>query len=105
MVGALATLLGNEVIGQIGGQAFAPVAAGKVDEYTVAPPVVQEFMRVGRMQDEWKPDDLLAQEREGRHAVAGLPEVLHQRELGIRIRAEKAAVHLKVLRGRIEIAV
>src|SRR5215471_8161402 len=78
MVGALAALFSDEVVGQIGGQALAPVPAGKVDEYAVAPPVVQEFMRVRRMQDERKPDDLLAQEREGRHAVSGLPEVFYQ---------------------------
>ncbi len=77
MVGALVALFRDEVVGEIGGQSLAPVPACKVDEYAVAPPVVQELMRVGRMQDERKPDDLLAQEREGRHAVSGLPEVLH----------------------------
>src|SRR5262249_6905232 len=81
MLGALAALLGDEVVGKISGQAFTPVATRKVDEYAVAPPVVQQLMRIRGMQDEWKPDDLLAQERERRHAVAGLPEVLHQSEL------------------------
>src|SRR5258708_13310888 len=95
MVGALAALFSNEVVGEIGGQTLAPVAASKVDEYAVAPPVVQQLLGVGRMQDERKPDDLLAQEREGRHAVARLPEVLHQPELGIRIRPDKPPVHLK----------
>ena len=105
MVGTLAALFGDEMVGKIGGQTLAPVAARKVDEYAVAPPVVQQFMRVRRMQDERKPDDLLAQQREGRHAVAGLPEVLHQSELGIGIRAQKAAIHLEVLRRRIEVTV
>ena len=105
MVGTLAALFSDEVVGEIGGQTLAPVPARKVDEYAVAPPVVQQFMRVRRMQDERKPDDLLAQERERRHAVAGLPEVLHQGELGIGIRAQKAAIHLKVLRRRFEVTV
>ncbi len=105
MIGALAALLSDKMVGEISGQTLAPVPARKVDEYAVAPPVVQQFMRVRRMQDERKPDDLIAQEREGRHAVAGLPEVLHQGELGIGIRTQEAAIHLKVLRRRIEITV
>ena len=105
MVGTLAALLGDEMVGEVGGQPLAPVAAREVDEDAVAPPVVQQFMRIRSVQDERKPDDLLAQQREGRHAVAGLPKILHQGELGIRIGPKEAAIHLEVLRRGVEVTV
>ncbi len=105
MVGALTALFGDEMVGEIGGQTLAPVPARNVDEDAVAPPVVQQFMRIRRIQNERKPDDLLAQECEGRHAVAGLPEILHQGELGIGIGAQQAAIHLEILSRRIEVTV
>ncbi len=62
-------------------------------------------MRIRRSQDERKSNDLLAEQREGRHAVAGLPKILHQSELGIGIRAQQAVVHLEVLHRCFEVAV
>ena len=105
MIGALAALFSDEMVGEIGGQTLTPVPARKVDEYAITPPVVQQFMGVRRVQNKRKPDDLLAQEREGRHAVARLPEILHQGELGIGIRAQKAPIHIQVLRRRLEVTI
>ncbi len=101
VLGGRPALFLDEVVGEVGRQAFAPVAGAVVDEHGVAPPVVQDFVRVRRVDDEGEPDDLRAEQREGRHPVAGFPEVLDQRELAVRVRADQAAVHLEVLgRGR-----
>jgi len=81
VVGALAALLSDQMVGEISGQTLAPVPPPKVNEHAIAHQLCSQLVRVRRMQDEWKPDDLLAQEREGRHAVAGLPKNLHQGEL------------------------
>src|SRR5262245_50417378 len=90
MLRALPALLGDQMVGKIGGEALAPVSA-PIDKNAIAPPVVQELVRIGRMQNERKPDDLLAQQRERGHAVAGLPEILDQRKFGIGIRAKQPA--------------
>ena len=42
---AFTALLTLEVIRQVGSQTLTPVAARKIDKYSVAPPVVQNFMR------------------------------------------------------------
>jgi hypothetical protein len=94
MLRTLPALLGDQMIGEISREALAPVAARTIDKDAIAPPIVQELMRIGRMQNEREPDDLLTQQRERGHAIAGLPEVLDQSELGIGIRAEQPAIHL-----------
>ena len=60
-------------------------------------------MRVGRRQDEREADHLRPEEGERGHPVARLPEVLDERELPVRVRADQAAVHLEVLRRRGEV--
>ena len=44
---ALPPLLLDQVVGQVGGQPLAPVPARVVDEDRVAPPVVEDLVRVG----------------------------------------------------------
>ena len=61
-------------------------------------------MRVGGGQDERHADHLRPEQGERRHAVAGLPEVLDQRELAVGVGTDEPAVHLEVLRRRREIA-
>ena len=102
---ALASLFGNQVVGHVGGQSLAPVARFEVDEDAVAPPVVQQLVRVGGMQDEGEADDLRAEQGERRHAVAGFPEILDQRELRVRVGADQLSVHLKVLGRGFQIAI
>ena len=96
-------LLLDEVVGHVGGQALAPVPARVVHEDRVAPPVVEDLVRVGGAQDEREADDLGAEQRVGRHAVARLPEVLDERELPVRVGPDEPAVHLDVLRGRLQV--
>ena len=50
-----------------------------------------------------KANHLGPEQREGGHAVAGLPEVLDQGEFSVRIGSDQAAVHFQVLRGGIEV--
>ena len=101
---ALAPLFLHQVIGQVGGEAFAPIPAANVDEDPVAPPIVQEFVGIRRGQNEWETDDLLTQQGEARHAVACFPKIFHQCELTVRIRTQQRVVHLQILRGRVQIA-
>ncbi|MCK7523814.1 MAG: hypothetical protein MZV64_42430 [Ignavibacteriales bacterium] len=92
------------MVGEVGRRApRTSCRVAVVDEDRVAPPVVQDLVRVGRVEDEREADDLRAEQREGRHPVARLPEVLDQRELAVRVRADQAAVHLEVLRRRREV--
>ena len=103
MLRPLPALLGEQMVGEIGGQTLAPVSACRSDENAVAPPIVQQFVRIGRGQNKRKPDDLLAQQRKRRHAVAGFPKILHKGEFGIRVRAQKIAIHIQILRRGVEI--
>ena len=102
--GAAAVHFAEQVVGQIGRQPFAPVAAFVVWINAVAPPVVQQFMGVGRFEDEGETDHPGAEQGERGHAVAGFPEVLHQRELGEGIFAEQGLVKLQIAFGGVEIA-
>ena len=43
------------------------------------------------------------EQRERRHAVAGLPEVLDQRELAVRVGPDEPAIHLEVVSGGVQI--
>ncbi|MBP1634690.1 MAG: hypothetical protein H6Q10_1264 [Acidobacteria bacterium] len=95
-----AALLLQQVVGEVRREPLAPVARPVVDEDRVAPPVVQDLVRVRRGEDEGEPDHLGTEQREARHAVARLPEVLDERELRVGVRADQLAVHLDVLRGR-----
>ena len=99
----LAALLLQQVVGQVGREPLGPVAARLVHEHRVAPPVVQDLVRVRRGEDEREADDLRAEQRERRHAVSGLPEILDEREFPVRIRPDELAVHLEVLRRRGEV--
>ncbi len=60
-------------------------------------------MRIRRREDEREADDLRAEQRVRRHAVARLPEVLDQCELLVRIRPEQLAVHAQVTRRGVEV--
>ena len=98
---ALAPLFLDQMIGHIGGQTLAPVAGRVVHEHRIAPPVVENLVRIGRGENEREPNDRRSQQGEGRHAVTGFPEILHQRELLVRVGTDQVAVHLDVLsRGR-----
>ena len=71
------------MIGKIGCQPFRPVAVFNVDINAVAPPVVQNFVRVGSVQDKRKADDLGPKESERSHSVAGLQSIFNQGEFRI----------------------
>ena len=43
------------------------------------------------------------QQGEGGHAVAGFPEVFHQRKFGIGIRPDEVAVHFQILAGHFQV--
>jgi len=87
MLGPLPALLSDQMVGEISGQTLAPVSA-PIDKDAIAPPVMQQLMRIGRMQNEREANDLLASNvNEG--MPYGLPEVLDQRELGVRVRTEQ----------------
>ena len=64
VIHALPALFLDQVIGQVAGQAFGPVAAGIIDVDPVAPPVMQNLVGIGGMQDERKADDFRAQQGE-----------------------------------------
>ena len=55
IVGTAAGDLLVQVVRQVGGQAFAPVAGLVVDVDAIAPPVVQNLVGVGAVQDKWQP--------------------------------------------------
>ncbi len=93
----------DQVVGEIRGEALAPVARPVVDEDAVAPPVVQDLVGIRAGEDEREANDARPEQRERRHAVAGLPEVLDERELRVGIRPEESPVHRQVLRGRIQV--
>ena len=61
-------------------------------------------MGIGAVEDEGQADDLGAEEGEGGHAVARLPEVLHQGELGVGIGSEQVAVEGQVVRRGVKVA-
>ena len=104
MLGALALLLLEQMIGQIGSQPFAPVALGIVWIDTVAPPVVEDLMGIGGMEDKGQPDDPGAQQGKGGHSIAALPEVLHQGEFGIGVGSQQAAIEIQIMGGGLQIA-
>ncbi len=60
-------------------------------------------MWVRRGQDEREAHDLAAEQRERRHAVAGLPEVLDERELRVGVGPEQLRIHRDVGAGRVEV--
>ena len=91
------------MVREIGRQPFAPVAARIIDKDGVAPPVVQDLVRVRRVQDERKADDPRPEERERGHAVAGVPEVLDEGELAVGVGADQLAIHLDVLGRGLEV--
>ena len=100
-----AALLLDQVIRQIRRESLAPVAAGIVDVDAITPPVVQDLVGIGRMNDERKPNDPRAQEGERRQAVARLPEILHQRELGVRVWPDESAVEFHVARRGFQVTI
>ena len=61
-------------------------------------------MGVGRGEDPGKPDDPGSEQREARHAVAGLPEILDQSERCVGVRRQHALIQDEVARGCVEIA-
>ena len=85
----LARLLLHQVVRHVGRQSFAPVAAGVIDEHRIAPPVVQNLVGIGGRQDEREANDHRSQQRERRHAVTGLPEVLDECELAVGVGADQ----------------
>jgi len=88
--------LAQQVVGEIGGEALAPVAAVFGHVNPVAPPVVQHLVGIGGGQDERQAQDSRSQQGEGGHPVAGLPEVLDQGELGVGVGPDQAAVEVQV---------
>ncbi len=84
---------------QISSEAFAPIAQRGIDVDAVAPPVVDDFVGVGVVDDEGQADDLRAEQGEGGHAVTGFPEVFHQGELGVGIRPEQVGIEGEVALG------
>ena len=95
----LALPLLQQMVCEIGGETLAPVAGARIDIDAVAPPVVQHLVGVGGGDDEGQAQDLRPEQGEGGHAVAGLPEVLHQGELGIGIGTDQPAVEVQILAG------
>ena len=102
---ARTALLGDQVVGHVRRQPFTPVAGVEVDKDTVAPPVVEQLVRVGRVQDEREADYLWSEQCERWHAVARFPEVLHEGELGVGVGPNEVLVHLHVLGGCLEVLV
>ncbi|MBK1701349.1 hypothetical protein CKO22_10580 [Thiococcus pfennigii] len=101
VVCTLTLALAQQVVGEVGREALAPVAARVVDVDAVSPPIVEDLVRIGGVQDEGQADDLRAEQRERRHAVAALPEILDQGELGVGIGADQAVVEGEIVgRGR-----
>jgi hypothetical protein len=89
VVGPMPRLFLEQVVGEVGGEPLGPVALGVVDIDAVAPPVMQDFVGKGAVDDEGEADDPAAQQGEGGHAVAALPEALHQGELGVGVGADE----------------
>ena len=102
--GPLALPLLEQMIRQVGRQALAPIARPVIDEDAVAPPVMQNLVGIGTLEDEGQANDLGAQQGEGGHAVARLPEILHQGKLGVGVGADEVAVEGQVIRRGVEIA-
>ena len=101
----LAALLLEQMVGEVGGQPLGPVAAVVVGVDAVAPPVVQDLVGIGAVQDERQPDHLRPEQGERGHAEAGLPEVLHQGELGIGVAPDQFFVHGEIAAGHIQVPV
>ena len=103
VVNRLAALFLDQVIGQVAGQTLGPVAAVIVDIDTVAPPVMQDFVGIGRVQDKRETDDPRAEQGKGGHAVAGLPEVFHQGELAVGVGPDQIGVQPDIVAGGVEV--
>ncbi len=102
LLGALALLV--EVVGAVGREPLAPVAARVVDEDAVSPPVVEDLVAVGGVEDEGQADHLIAEERERGHSESGLPEVLDEGELRERIGPDPLAVEIEVPLRPVDVA-
>ena len=63
-------------------RSYYAVAAVVVDEDRVAPPVVEDLVRVRRVENEREADDARAEQRKGGHAVARVPEFSTTANLG-----------------------
>jgi len=100
---AASALLLDQMVSQVDGETFAPVAAFIVDENRIAPPVVQYFMRIRGVQDKREADHLRSQQGERRHAVAGFPEIFNQGEFFVRIPPDQLPVHFDIAGGSVEI--
>ena len=73
---ALAFLLRVKVIGQVGRQTFGPIALA-AGVHLIAEPLVENFMAQRSFDDERKSDDVLAEQRVGRHGKPGREKIFH----------------------------
>ena len=92
-----------EVIGKVGGQSFCPVSFPIIGEDTVSPPIMEDFVRIGGVQNEGKTDDLRPKERKGGHAETCLPKVFYQGKFLIWIRTDEFFIHSQVADRSIQI--
>ena len=97
--------LRKQMVGQVSGESFSPVAACRVDVNAVAPPVVQDFVGIRGFKDEGEADQARSQQGERRHGVTGFKGVFHHGELDKRISAEQFFVKRNVRARRFQIAV
>jgi hypothetical protein len=70
-----------KVVGEIGGEALAPIALAVIDPNGVAPPAVSDLVSQTGLDDERKPDDRASKKRVGRKSVAGGEEILNDGKL------------------------
>ncbi len=64
---------------------------------------MQDFVGIGGVQDERQTDHLRAEQGKRRHAVTGLPEILHQGELGVGVRAQQCLIQSQIIVGSVQI--
>ena len=91
------------MIGEIGREAFAPVAPGRRDLDAVAEPGVEDFMAERGLADEGQPQDLPPHQGEGRQAEPGRQPVGDDNVMVVGEGADLLLVALQVAGGRFQI--
>jgi hypothetical protein len=102
--GALAPLLGKEVIGHVGGQPLTPVAVFESHIDRVPPPVVKQFVGVRGGENPRESNDSWAEEGETGHPVPCFPEVLDQGKRGVGVGRQHSLVKVEVAGGSVQVA-
>ncbi len=92
VVASLSSVLGYQVIGQIGRKPLAPVAFFVIHKNSVAPPVMEYLVRVRGINYKGEAYYFGAQQGKRRHPVAGIPEILYQGEFPVGIAAQQPGI-------------